>query len=417
MKMNTFMLEDKDIVCIGLPAWDGNYEKSTIKLMSQLAKRNRVLYVEYAYTYKDIFSTWFGKQQAPVGRVLGTSNRLRKISLPENSFIHILTPPPVLSVNHIKNPAKYKRLLFSNGRKIQRAVTQAMRKLNIKNPVMINAFNPFVGLPMLNQIGESATLYYCYDEISACTWTKNHGKLLEEEYISKVDGVIVSSDGLLQTKSLLTDNCYLVKNGVDFAHFNKAADLRNKNKTADITVGYIGSLDNRIDYDLVAHLAEQLTDVKFEFVGRIVEKSKVAKLDKLPNTKFWDSKRMEELPDFLKRFDAGIIPFLKNEQTAGIYPMKMNEYLAAGIPVISTDFASFSEFGSFISVTSGQDAFVQGVVENLCNDTPEKRKQRIALAQGNSWEKRGEQFGAAVASVLVKKGVMSEATHHAGIMV
>jgi glycosyltransferase involved in cell wall biosynthesis len=410
------MLEDKDIVCIALPAWDGNYEKSTVKIMSQLAKYNRVLYIEYAYTYKDILSTWFGKQKAPVGRMLGSSNRLRKISLPENSFIHVLTPPPVFSVNHINNPAKHRRLLQTNGRKIGKSVLQAMRKLSMKDPIVVNAFNPFVGLPMLNQLGETATLYYCYDEISMCNWTKNHGKQLEEEFITKADGVIVSSDGLMQAKSVLSNNCYLVKNGVDFAHFNKAADLRNKNKTADITVGYVGSLDNRVDYDLVAYLAEKLTDVKFEFVGRILEKGKVAKLDKLPNTKFWDAKRMEELPEFLKRFDAGIIPFVKNDLTAGIYPMKINEYLAAGIPVIATDFAAFPEFGSFISTTSGQEAFVQAVVENLCNDTPEKRKQRIAVAHGNSWEKRAEQFGVAITDVLHKKGVVSPTTKQAGVM-
>ncbi len=75
-----------------------------------------------------------------------------------------------------------------------------------------------------------------------------------------------------------------------------------------------------------------------EFVGRIVSKDKAAQLDKFPNTKFWDAKKPEELPSYLKKFDAGIIPFLKNEQTAGIYPMKINEYLAGGIPVISTDF-------------------------------------------------------------------------------
>jgi hypothetical protein len=172
--------------------------------MSQLAKRNRVLYVEYAYTYKDIFTTWFGKQNAPVGRILGTSNRLRKINLPENSFIHVLTPPPVFSVNHIRNAAKHRRLLQTNGKKIQKSVLQAMRKLSMKSPIVVNAFNPFVGLPMLNQLGETAVLYYCYDEISMCNWTKNHGKLLEEEFISKADGIIVSSDGLMHTKSTLS---------------------------------------------------------------------------------------------------------------------------------------------------------------------------------------------------------------------
>lgn len=413
--MNTSMLEDKDIVCIALPSWDGNYEKSTVKIMSQLAKRNRVLYVEYAYTYKDIVATWVGKQTAPVSRILGTTNRLRKINLPENTFIHVLTPPPVFSVNHVKNPAKHRRLLQKNGSKIKSSVLKAMQKLSMKSPVVINAFNPFVGLPLLNQLGENVTLYYCYDEIDACTWTKEHGKQLEEEFISKVDGVVVTSDGLMQGKSALSEKTYLVKNGVDFAHFNKAADLRNKNKTADITVGYVGSLDNRIDYELIAFLAEKLTDVKFEFVGRIVEKDKVAKLDKFPNTKFWDAKKVEELPDFLKRFDAGIIPFVKNELTSGIYPMKINEYLAAGIPVVATDFALFPEFDSHLSTTSGYEAFVQSVVENLCNDTPEKRKQRIKLAQGNSWERRGEQFEEVIADVLKRKDKLVVDTSQTGI--
>jgi glycosyltransferase involved in cell wall biosynthesis len=401
--MSMPILQDKDIVCLAFPSWDGNYEKSTVKIMSQLAKRNRVLYVDYPFTYKDIFSTWFGKQQAPVARMIGMHKRLRKISLPESTFIHVLTPPPVLSVNHIRNQKRYLRLLHTNASLVRSSILKSMKTLGMKNPVVISAFNPFVGLPLLNQLNESASIYYCYDEISACNWAKNHGKQLEEEYISKVDAVIVSSDGLLQSKSQLSKKTYLVKNGVDFAHFNRTAELRQRNKNIEITVGYLGSLDERLDYDLITYLATKLPDIKFEFVGRIIAKAEVAQLDKLPNTKFWEAKKLEELPGFLRKFDAGIIPFVKNELTAGIYPMKINEYLAGGIPVITTNFASLPEFDSIISTASTHEMFLQALMESLCNDTPQKRKERIAIAGSNSWENRAEQFAGVITDVLNRK--------------
>lgn len=403
LKMTKPVLEDRDIVCLAFPSWDGNYEKSTVKIMSQLAKRNRVLYVDYPYTYKDIFTTWFGKQQAPVGRMLGTQKRVRKISLPESTFIHVLTPPPVFSVNSIKSQAKHRRMLQANGKIIRKSILKTTKSLGMKNPVVICAFNPYVGLPLLHQLNELANIYYCYDEISACAWTKNHGKSLEEDYIKKADAVIVSSDGLLRTKSQLSNSCYLVKNGVDFGIFNRTAELRQRNKNVDITVGYLGSLDERVDYQLLSYLAEKLPDIKFEFVGRIVDKASVSQLDKFPNTKFWDAKKLEELPGYLKKFDAGIIPFVKNEQTAGIYPMKINEYLAGGIPVISTDFSPLPEFHSVVAIASSYESFSQALMESLCNDTPQKRKERIAMAGSNSWENKAAQFGTVIADVLMKK--------------
>jgi glycosyltransferase involved in cell wall biosynthesis len=415
--MPTPTLEDKDIICLAFPSWDGNYEKSTVKMMSQLAKRNRVLYVDYPYTYKDIFTTWFGKQNAPVGRMLGTQKRVRKISLPESTFIHVFTPPPVLSVNHIKNPSKYRRMLQTNGNIIRKSILKAVKNLGMKNPIVICAFNPFVGLPLLNQLNESATIYYCYDEISACAWTKNHGKQLEIDYMKKVDAVIASSDGLLKSKSEFNNSCFLVKNGVDFAIFNRTAELRQKNKNLDITVGYLGSLDERVDYELLTYLAEKLPDIKFEFIGRIVDKTKVSQLDKLPNTKFWDAKKPEELPGYLKKFDAGIIPFLINEQTSGIYPMKINEYLAGGIPVVSTEFSPLPEFQNVIATAPSHETFLQVLMESLCNDTPQKRKERIVMASGNSWENRAAQFGSVIAHVLNLKSSTQVVSQSPGVMV
>lgn len=396
------MLENKDIVCVALPSWDGDYVKSTGMLLTQLAARNRVLYVDYAYTYKDVLATWQGKQHAPVGRILGWEKRLRKIDLPNNGNLHVLTPPPVWSINRIKNLSVHHRLLKVNGKKVAKSIRKAMHELNMTHPVVINACNPFLGLPLHKQLGESATIYYCYDEIGAAPWVKQHGARLEEEYMKRVDAVITSSEGLHERKSQFTERCYTVKNGVDFPHFNRAADMWARNKNAEIIVGYVGSMDDRLDYELLSYLATNLPEIRFQFVGRIVAKDKVAAVDRLTNVRFFGSRKPDELPGFMKKFDAGIIPFLKNELTAGIYPLKLNEYLAAGIPVISTDFAPLPEFKGVISVASTPETFLRELQRCLKDDTVAERENRIEVARENSWENRARQFGDVVENVLEK---------------
>lgn len=396
-------LENKDIVCVALPNWEGDYVKSTVKIISELATSNRVLYVDYEHTWKDVFAAWIGKSNAPANRILGFSNRLRTVEVPGGKPVHVLTPPPVYPANWITSDSFYESVMKANANKVRKSILKAMETLNMKNPVVINAFNPFFGLPLAKTLNESALIYYCYDEISACKWSKKHGKKVEEAFMKKADAVITTSEGLLNQKSQLAKACFMVNNGVDFSLFNKAADLKFKNKNSEITVGYLGSIDERLDYDLLSYLAENMPDTKFQFVGRIVEKEKAARVDKFTNVRFFGPKKLEELPPFLRNFDVALIPFVKNEQTANIYPVKINEYLAAGVPVVSTDFAPLPKFSDIISMASTNEDFLRQVNYCLNNDSIEKREKRVALAENNSWEKRGEQFGEIVSQVLASK--------------
>ena len=104
------------------------------------------------------------------------------------------------------------------------------------------------------------------------------------------------------------------------------------------TIGYIGTIDDRLDYDILHHLFTNLPQTRFVFVGRALSQQGLAILKKYPNVSIEGPKTPEELPPYLKTFSAGIIPFIKDTFTKGIYPMKINEYLAAGLPVISTGF-------------------------------------------------------------------------------
>jgi hypothetical protein len=92
-----------DIICISSTSWEGDYVKSTTELMKHMAKRHRVLFVDYNYTYKDVMMSLLKKSPAPVRRIFGLQNRLQLIKVVNDSTLWLLTLPSVFPVNFIKN--------------------------------------------------------------------------------------------------------------------------------------------------------------------------------------------------------------------------------------------------------------------------------------------------------------------------
>lgn len=385
------MIKQQDIICVGLPNWEGDYMKTIVEMMSVLARHNRVLYVDYEYTYKDVFTAFLKKNNVPIKRIIGLENRLRCLMLKDNSEIHVLTPPAVLPVNWIKAEGIYRSLQHLNAQRVKKAIIKAKRRLGFQNPLVINAFNPFYGLPLLGQLGEALNIYYCYDEISAAHWCKTHGADLEVEFMEAVDVVITSSEGLYEKKKVFNPNTYLVKNGVNFELFHQAYQTL-KPYSDRKTIGYIGSLDDRIDYDLLEYCIWRSPEYDYVFLGRINSEAGKASLAKYPNVKLLGSKSPTELPEYLRKFDLGIIPFVKNEFTKGIYPLKINEYLAAGIPVVATNFAPMSDFEDIITLADDPEVFLQSIHWELQINDAEKTALRIQTARSNAWESRAEQL-------------------------
>ena len=113
-------------------------------------------------------------------------------------------------------------------------------------------------------------------------------------------------------------------------------------------------------------------------------------LKKKENVIFVGSKLPKELPNYIASFDVGIIPFVKNEFTKNIYPLKINEYLAAGVGVVSTNFAVLTEFENMAIITDEHSLFVKAILENSQNQGEEVKEERQEMAKQNSWENRGD---------------------------
>lgn len=367
--------------------WEGDFMKTIVHMMSQLSKNHRVLFVNYPHTYKDLVTTAMGKSKAPWKKMVGLEDNLTKANVPGDAY-H-LTLPPILPTNWIGNEDSFKKMVSKQAKTVKKSILKTMDRLGMENPIIINAFNPIIGLPLIGAFGESRLIYYCYDEIRAAPWCGKHGGMMEDEFIPKADYVIVTSQGLLETKISKNENTVLVKNGVDFNLFNKAYNPERFEKTQKV-IGYVGSVDFRLDYDLLESLITALPDHLFHFVGRISDQSGKDRLDVYDNVTFFGGQQPDDIPPLMRHFDLGLIPFVKNEFTKNVYPLKVNEYLAAGIPVVSTDFASLDDFKEHISIGQDHPDFIQKVKEELSLDSLQQVEARLAVAKSNDWSARAE---------------------------
>lgn len=396
------MLTGECIVCVANTPWEGDYQKSTVLLLSRLARTNKVIYVEYAHTIKDVLDFLVRKQWDIAGRIIGWRPRLRSAGRDSGLCLYLLATPPVLSYGFARRVPRFFDLLVRwNAAAVRWAILRAIRQLGVREPIVINAFNPVYGLHLVGRLREKAAIYYCYDEISGDRYQTLGGEY-ERRFMARVAGVITTSPALWSGKKPFCRRCYLVKNGVDYALFAAASppprppDLRR-------TICYIGSIDQRFDLDIVRWCVEQLPDYRFLIVGRNLNPAACEVLAACPNVEIRPPVRPEEVPGIIAQSQAGIIPYTRTEINKYVYPLKINEYLAVGIPVVITNFADLGEFASLVTVAGTREEFLDGLVREIDTDSDEKRAMRRQAAMGNSWEQRTEEFSRAIAEILAAK--------------
>ncbi len=384
------MIKGENIICISKTTWYGEYTKSTVQILSLLARNNKVLFVEYHYTIKDILTTLLGKQDAPILRMLGIKKRLQIIDTDKNSQVYHLVLPPFLPVDFIKWDKLFFPLFKLNVFIYKATARKWLKKLGMESPISISAYNPFYGLYLMNQLNEKLNVYYCYDGIDV----GRHGKRIysiEKEFSQKADIIITSSDHLYSGKKKINPNSYVVKNGVDYPSFKKFSKegipAREKKR-----IGYIGSLDHRFDIEVMEYAIKKLPGMFFEFTGNLRNITIKERLDKYQNVSFLPPVNKNEVPGLLATYDAGIIPYTTNEINKNIYPLKINEYLAVGVPVVMTQFASLPEFKEQVSFAQNKKDFADKIIFEVNNDNQDKISKRIQFAASNSWENRTKDF-------------------------
>ncbi|TPK85578.1 glycosyltransferase family 1 protein [Mesorhizobium sp. B2-4-13] len=182
-------------------------------------------------------------------------------------------------------------------------------------------------------------VYDCMDELSAFKNAPPELRQMEKVLLHRADLVFTGGLSLFETKRHLHHAIYPFPSSIDVNHFHKARkpgkDPADQAGIPHPRVGYFGVIDERLDVDLVAQAAETMPDVHFVMLGPVV-KIDAASLPRAENLHWLGGKAYRDLPDYLRHWDAGWMPFALNEATRFISPTKTPEFLAAGLPVVST---------------------------------------------------------------------------------
>ena len=243
------------------------------------------------------------------------------------------------------------------------------------------------------KLGETHVVYHCVDEYAQFDGAGDPIAELEAELIDKSDLVITCSAPLQESKSQLHPTRVLVRHGVEQSHFAQALDEATE-IPADVRqlprpiFGFYGLVAEWVDLEALARVAERVcrTAPGHRRRAQPGQRRRSGALRALPNVHFLGRKPYAALPGYCKAFDVALLPFVKNELTENANPLKLREYLAAGLPVVSTDIPeakAVAERGVYLA--DGADAFVTRVGEALLGGAGPNRARSDAMAR-ESWD-------------------------------
>jgi len=382
------MIENQNIICIASNYWYDPTSKHQI--MNRLADKNHVIWVNYHGSRRPT---------ASVRDVSAITGKLRQVIEGPRRVHDNLTVVTPMVVPLPGNSAVAKL----NAQLLTRQIRAVLRDLP-RRPVQLWSFAPDVDY-LCGQFNESCVVYYCVDEFSQFTGYDVGAILAAERRLAlQSDLVIVTSRQLLEAKRPISRRIELVPHGVDVEHF-ATAQLDSVDVPEDVAnlprpnLGFWGLIQDWVDIDLLVGVARQRPDWSIVLIGEAA--TDVTPLTQLPNVHLLGRRDYQRLPAYAKAMDVGLIPFRLNALTAAVNPIKLREYLAAGLPVVSTPLPEVLAYQPSVSVASTVDDWIDAC-ERALKSTVGERDQRMKAVQVESWDAKVELLGELIAGVSAK---------------
>lgn len=387
------------IIMLSMSRWDGPFSSASISLAKEFSKTNSVFYVDNPFTIKDFISQFNSITiQSRIKSLLFGKDIFKQIKN-NNSNLIAVTPKLVFPINWMKEGHVYDFFAKINNKVIIEVIEKIKKEYQIKDYILFNSFNPFYGQDIPTPLKPVLSVYQSRDDISESEYVNKHGVKKEIEAIQNAKFSMATSLGLVNKLVRLSNKKIdYLPNAAEIRLFKKALgplempkELLGINKKI---IGYTGNICHRINYGLLKKLAVTHHDKVLLLVGPINNRQFYEYgLDKLPNVLTTGAKSIDELPAFLRYMDCAIIPFHCNELTKSIYPLKINEYLAAGKAVVSTNFSEdMSSFKDVVYIVDSEEKFINLIDTAILDREDDQKKDRIGIAESNSWEARVKLF-------------------------
>jgi glycosyltransferase involved in cell wall biosynthesis len=375
------MLEGASIVCFA-DDWEGNPTSKT-HIMRILATKNRVLWINSigmrrpTASGRDLRRLLFKLRRALMGCV----------EVEPNLFV---ANPLVLPLPGVEVAERLNAAVLAGG------LRRLCRRHGMARPILWT-FLPYVNR-LVGRLGERMVIYHCVDEYAAFSGVPREALLrMERDLVRRAHIVFTSSEQLCAERRTVNPNTHFIRHGVDVAHFSRALDpatsvpddVRNLPRPV---IGFIGWLADWVDLDLVRTLALARPGWSFALVGQVT--TDLAPVEKLANVHLLGHKPYGRLPGYCRGFDVGIIPFRRNALTLRANPLKLREYLAAGLAVVSTPLPEVARYDGLVGLADDAAGFLARIEAALGQRSEAMARRRVEAMRAESWAARVEEFSA-----------------------
>ena len=377
--MERSVLEGKAIVCFSQD-WEGD-PTSKKHIMRLLAEKNTVLWVNSIGMRRPTATTRdLRRIVAKLRRTLDGCVQVEPNLFVANPLVLPLPGVPAVEWLNTEILASWLRHLC--------------RRIGIHRPILWT-FLPYVNR-LVGRLGEQLVIYHCVDEYAAFSGTPREALIrMEQDLIRRAHIVFASAEQLCEERRHLNPNIHFVPHGVDVAHFARALDPttgvpEDLRRLPRPIIGFFGLLADWVDMSLVRELALARPGWSFALIGKAT--TDLGALRGLANVYLLWQKPYSVLPGYCRGFDVGIIPFRRNELTIRANPLKLREYLAAGVPVVSTRLPEVARYEGLVHLADGVEGFLTAISAALGQQTEAMTRRRSDAMRVEGWEARVEEF-------------------------
>lgn len=385
------MLEGENIICFA-KEWTHD-PTSNNHVMRILARHNKVVWLNSIGVRQPNFAS---------GRDL--SRVARKLKSFAEGPVHIadglwVFSPLILPLSHADWATEVNSLI------LKRTIGFLRRRLKIDR-FQLWTFLPNVARHV-GQLGESLVVYYCTDEFSQFSYLDGARLRAQEEELCRKAGVVfATARSLVERRRPFNPETHLALHGVDYHHFAAAlADTvslpRDLAGCQRPILGFFGWIHDWIDLNLIGYLAERRPNWTIALIGEASVDTRP--LQRFSNVRLLGRRPYAELPAYCKAFSVGLLPFAVNDLTKAVNPIKLREYLSAGLPVVSTDLPEVRGYEG-CRVARSNEEFLLACDQAVATDSEALRHRRSMATAGETWEARVNEISRIVQDVARREG-------------
>jgi glycosyltransferase involved in cell wall biosynthesis len=363
------------IVCISQD-WQGDPTSKT-HIMRILATRNRVLWVNSIGMRRPMAS------RADVQRLFAKLRRSLSGCRPVAPNLFVMDPLAI----PLPGVGLADRL---NAALLATSIRRFCKRHGLERPLLWT-FLPHVSW-LLGRLGERLAIYHCVDEYAAFSGVPRETIIrLERDLVRRAHVVFTSAEKLRDERRSLNPNTYFIPHGVDVAHFSRALDPStvipdDLHGLPRPVIGFFGLLADWVDLDLIRALAVARPQWSIALIGKAV--TDLGPLRNVPNVHLLGQKPYATLPGYCRGFDVGLIPFRTNDLTMRVNPLKLREYLAAGLPVVSTPLPEVARYRGLVRLADDVPSFLAGIEAAIGERTDAMARCRVEAMRAEGWESR-----------------------------